>query len=273
MIRQRLLNGTAALFLAATLLTGCGEDKSSNPGVTRAPALPAADKLKFNFQFFSSNAPKDRGLAVQAGKENFFNASVRVAVIGVVTEFILTPPITVFALALNATPVLQPDGSYLWVYTYVEGSEESQIRLRGKVFADRVDWELRVSSNTESPAFVNELWFEGSTRRDGDQGSWNFHDFNLPGKPIVARIDWNSVGANEELTFTDLHENIGDVLSLKKTGDVARVNYHDASDGADHFITWNEKTGAGSLRVPDYNGGHEACWDTRQNDVVCPSAP
>lgn len=273
MISQRFLKGALALTLGTVLLTGCGQDKSANPTPGRAPALPSAQKLNFNFGFFKSQAPQDRALAVQAGKENFFNASVRVAVIGVVTDFILTPPITAFGLALNTTPVLQPDGAYLWIYTWVNGAEEAQIRLRGKIMADAVNWEMRVSSNTESPAFVNELWFTGTTHRDGDQGELNFHEFHEPGKPVVARINWDSAGGTDQLTFTDLSENPGDVLTLLNANDVARITYHDAAAGQDHFITWNEKNGTGSLRVPDYNGGREACWDNHQNDVSCAPLP
>lgn len=270
MTSSRILKGLTILSMASVLLVGCQSDKGSNPGTPEAPALPSAERLKFDFNFFKNNAPADRGNAVQAGRENFFNASVRVAFIGVVTDFILTPPITAFSLALNRAPILQPDGSYLWIYTWVEGAKEAQIRLRGKGNGDHVDWEMRISSNEESPAIVNEVWFEGQTRRDGDQGTWNFHDFTLPGKPVIARILWDATASGETLTFQDLAENPGDELTLSHTGTIDRINYYDASDKLNNTITWNEKDGTGSLRVPDYNDGKEACWDQRQMDATCP---
>lgn len=270
MQRSGLSKAITVLAVLGLVLAGCGSDTGSNPGTPQAPTLPSAERLQFDFDFFTNNAPQDRGHAVQAGRENFFNASVRVAVIGVVTDFILTPPITAFAVALSRSPIPQPDGSYLWIYTWVEGAKEAQIRLRGKQDGDVVNWEMRLSSNEESPAIVNEVWFEGTTSKDGDQGRWNFHEFTLPGKPVVARILWDDTAAGETLTFQDLGKNPGDELTLSHTGNLARISYHDASDGTDSFITWNEKDGTGSLKMPDYNDGKEACWNNRQQDVACP---
>jgi hypothetical protein len=49
---------------------------------------------------------------------------------------------------------------------------------------------------------------------------------------------------------------------------VSTIDYTDASADVTSNITWYAD-GAGSLTVPDYNGGGTACWDTRQRDVAC----
>lgn len=261
---------TLAVLTAIGLFTaGCSSDKSSNPGNTQAPALPSAERLAVNFDFFKQGAPHDQGQALLTARENFFNAAVRVAVIGVVAEFVLTPPIAAFAVALDSHPIPQPDGSYLWVYTWVQGTKEAQIRLRGKAEDDHVDWEMRVSTNEESPAIVNEVWFDGQTWNDGDRGLWNFYDVKRPDAPAVARLEWNDTPDGDELTLTDLNENPGDEFVLSRDGHWSEITFHDESESADSFIRWNEQTGTGSLKVPDYKGGQEACWDQHQNDVIC----
>jgi hypothetical protein len=227
--------------------------------------LPPADLLNFDYEFFNRQQ-KPEELASQT---NYFNARVRVAVIQVITEFILTPPVTAFSLALHTVPSPQPDGSYLWVYTYVDGEEEAQIRLRGKPVGNRVEWELRVSSTEGDPPFTNELWFDGETVRDGRSGFLRFHDFNLDGKPVIARIDWNADSEVEELEFTDLYENPGDKLSFQATDALHTIDFLDASESEVWFIRWNPQDGSGSLRAPDYNNAQEACWDRRQEDVAC----
>lgn len=269
----------SAIALAAA---GCNSDSPAGPSggnEQQAPALPSAERMKFDFDFFNLSSKTDAGAQAAAAsadassapatQQNYFNARVRLAIIHVVTEFVLTPPIAAFSLALNTTPSPQDDGSYLWVYTYVDGDEEAQIRLRGEPKGDQVAWELRVSSNESVPAIENELWFEGETSGDGEAGTWRFHDFNRPGEPIVARLDWDFDGVGEQLSFTDLDENPGNKLSYSRTGSDHSVDFLDASADTTWFIRWDEADGTGSLRAPDYNGGVEACWDDDQDDIAC----
>jgi hypothetical protein len=42
-----------------------------------------------------------------------------------------------------------------------------------------------------------------------------------------------------------------------------------SDDTQSWFILWNDATGEGSLRAPDYRDGVTSCWDDRQNDVEC----
>lgn len=200
---------TLGLVLAAQL--GCSDEAPVAPEESEPPVLPAPERLTFDFSFFQEPSPLER-----ASKSNFFNAYVRAAVAGAVTHFLLVPPVTAFSLALHTVPSPQDAGSYLWVYTWVDGAEEAQIRLHGTpVSSGRVLWEMRVS-NTED-GFENELWFEGETWKDGDEGVWRFHDFERPGKPIVARLEWGADEDGEFLRFVDTFENVGDSWSIART--------------------------------------------------------
>ncbi|MFN0152108.1 MAG: hypothetical protein ACKVU1_15510 [bacterium] len=270
----------ARVFAAALLVIGvasCSSEDPTGPGDTNGapPVLPAPERLSFDIEFFKDGARAQSGDVTEkdAGTQlNYFNARVRLAVIQVVAEFVLAPPVGAFALALHSVPTHQADGSYLWVYTFVDGEEEAQIRLRGTPRGDRVAWEMRVSTNEETPPIVDELWFEGETWRDGEAGFWRFHDFRRVGEPVVARIDWDETNEGARLVFTDLDENPGDTLSYIVKGTRGSIELFDASELLLSFIRWNEADGTGSLRAPDYNNGAEACWDRRQNDTVCSTA-
>ena len=48
-----------------------------------------------------------------------------------------------------------------------------------------------------------------------------------------------------------------------------RIDFSEGGSDATWFIRWNATDGTGSLQVPDYNGGREACWDEQQYDVEC----
>ncbi len=243
------------------------EPAGNNPGTGSEDenlTMPAAEKLNFDFSFFEG-ANKQ----MQQSKANFFNAAVRVAVIKVVTQFVLAPPVTAFSLAIHTFPSYQDDGSWLWVYTWVDGDEEAQIRLRGKNEGDHVDWELRVKALDADPPIDNEIWFDGETWNDADKGIWNFHDPALDGNPVVATLEWMHDGDEEELIFTDLNENQGDELAYRKDGDQHKIEFNDASTDDVWFIQMNEAEGTGSLRAPDYKDGEEGCWDEDQEDVEC----
>lgn len=266
--RTRFLRQGASLAVLALGAAGCFGDSSTEPtpAADEPPALPAAERLTFNLGFFEDNPVTER-----SAKRNFFNAYVRAVTVGAITHLVLTPPITAFSLALNTVPSPQSDGSHIWVYTWVNGSEEAQIRLRGLPIEEgRVEWQLRVTNASSVPPIANALWFEGETWKDGAEGVWRFYDFEAGSTTAGARLDWGQDKNGEFLRFTDLAENVGDSLELRHEGVEARISYVDADQpDSEWFVRWNEANGTGSLKAPDYNSGLEACWDERQNDVVC----
>jgi hypothetical protein len=256
----------AALAIASFLLAaGCVSENSPNAPHDEAPVLPDTAEFSIDADWFNSQQK-----ALDATQQNFLNAAIRVVVIKTVSDIVLTPPVAAFALALHSVPTRQPDGSWLWVYTYVYGQDEAQIRLRGEPDDYGADWEMRVT--LPAAGAVNELWFEGETSRWGEEGYWLFHDFNRPDDPTVARLEWGREGSVRSVSFTDLDVNPGDRLSYREGESDRSIEFSDASEGEEWFIRWNETTGAGSLMVPDYNGGLEACWDSLRNDVDCAPA-
>ncbi|MHA1154293.1 MAG: hypothetical protein ACTSQ7_16870, partial [Alphaproteobacteria bacterium] len=60
----------------------------------------------------------------------------------------------------------------------------------------------------------------------------------------------------------------GDVLRFTANDPNFRIDYTPGNGDAVSFIQWHA-SGAGSLLVPDYNDGLEACWDEDLHNVVC----
>ncbi|MBU1676321.1 hypothetical protein KKA85_11125, partial [bacterium] len=192
------------------------------------------------------------------------------AVLNLATRIVLTPPVAAFAVALHNVPSYQEDGSWIWVYTHVDGAEEQQIRLRGLPVVGGVEWQMRVSDSAAHPPFANELWFEGTTHLDGELGDWTFYDFTLEGRPAVGRLEWGNDSDGEYLILSALYgDDAGDVLAYRHDAPHNTIDFTDGADGSQAYIRWNEADGTGSLMVPDYNGGAEACWDAQQFDVDC----
>ena len=270
-LRDKLLL-LAAVSVLALALAGCSDETPLGPisepdPQAEAPVLPDASKMQVDLGFFDQAKTCEKSF----DRQNFFNAYLRAVVVTAMTELVMAPPVAAFSLAIHTVPSYQPDGSWLWVYTYVNGAEEAQIRLRGTVVGGGVDWALRVSVPGEG--LEDELWFDGSTRDDGDRGLWTFYDFNLAGKPAVAELEWSHGASENLLRLTALHgEDAGNELAFSVDGDEHRIDYA-AGDGSEAwFIRWLAFDGSGSLMVPDYNGGAEACWDDEQYDVDCGGA-
>jgi len=263
-MRFRWIKKAAALLIGALLFAGCAEEAPTAPGTGGAPDLPDAAWLAFDTGFFEGEEK-----ALDGSHAHFLNAAIRVAALSAITEIALAPPVAAFALAVHTVPSRQPDDSYLWVYTYVMGEEEVQVRLRGKDTGNGAEWALRVTALHLDPPVADELWFEGETRRGGREGVLRFYDWNLPGKPKTGTLEWENERTYEDLRFTDHEENPGDVLRFLADAAESRIDYHDDSEDADWFILWRETDGTGSLKVEEYNGGEKACWDEDQEDCAC----
>ena len=197
--------------------------------------------------------------------DNFLNAYLRVALLEVVSRLVMTPPVAAFSLALHTPPSLQDDGSWIWVYTHVDGDEEAQIRLRGLPIDDGVEWELRVTVD----AIDNEVWFAGTTRDDGAIGQWTFYDAeNEPGL-AVADLSWGRDDDGDDLRLEVLAgEDVGDMLTFHDDDPEFRIDHLDADqDLASRIVWWAD--GHGQLQVPDYNDGALACWDETFRNTEC----
>jgi hypothetical protein len=147
------------------------------------------------------------------------------------------------------------------------------VDLEGSWARNGVDWELRVSGHVDGRTFDHDLWYRGHSAFDGRTGYWIFSDLDDEGAD-VARLDWSDprTGPSElELEVIDPADpDYGDHVAYLDDGPVRRVEWTDTSANLVSFVTWDEATGAGSLRVPDYNGGERACWDEDQEDAACP---
>ncbi len=254
----------AALLLSLGL-TGCSDDETTptTPGA-EAPVLPDPEQLVFDFSFFDAADGLD--LAKADGEyDHFINAYLRVALLDLVAHLTLAPPVTAFSAALHTPPSPQDDGSWIWVYTHVDGPDELEIRLRGLPVDDGVEWELRVTVGD----IANEVWFAGSTHDDGDVGAWTFYD--LAGDPdlAVAIIAWGGSPAGRFLSFDVLAgEDNGDQLTFFDNDPEFTITHVDADEERQSHITW-WADGHGSLQVTEYNGGQRACWDTAFLNTDC----
>lgn len=298
---KRTLKQTGILvmvLLAVYLLPGCSSDNeiTSPPEESNAPELPAMSTMTFDLDFFGAAMPAIDQQSIETGKPgpelqrttavtrtNWINAVVRALFVQLLMFDALQEPVAAFALAIHSVPQQQADGSWLWTYIFVDDAAEYSIYLYGKPAEDHVEWRMEVSTNLPEFLLDHFVWFDGEAMNDDSGGYWQFYDpiFEAPaaaGAPAATdgvetmRIDWANPSATEHrLTVTANgvgHEDEGDYLEFYESATMGTIDHYDASEDISSNITWY-RDGSGSLTVPDYNDGQQACWNTIQENVDC----
>ncbi|MBK8231594.1 MAG: hypothetical protein IT349_10485 [Candidatus Eisenbacteria bacterium] len=261
-----------AICVLASLLTASGCSKESTQPLPEAPALPPAESLQIDLGFFQQPARAPESAAPET-IFNWTNAVVRVLVINAFVDAALSPPFEAFEVALNTTPTLRQDGTWVWTYGVLEGGRTARIDLEGVERSGKVEWSLYLTDSEAEPPLNHGLWFEGETTGNGEEGFWLFLDPRSSSSGNYARLNWRVKAEDDaELRLEALdrsEESFGDFVLYEVDRRDARVTYHDASERSEFIAKWNTATGAGSLVAPDYNQGAPACWNSEQQDIEC----
>jgi hypothetical protein len=205
---------------------------------------------------------------------HWLNASTRVLIINTVLGIFAIPPALAFTAAVNTPPSRQPDGSFIWIYTWVNQDQEVQIRLRGAREEDHVLWELRVTSEQAAPPLDEALWYWGEADLDNTGGFWIFNELIDPELPEASPVDWTVNALDDRQLAIEIiregHELEGDRVSYTLDATTLSLVLFDASDELQGDITWDTVTGEGSIEFPNYNGSVRGCWDQFREDIPCP---
>ena len=291
-----------ALLVAVSVLPACSNDNNSSPTDPQtsgdAPQLPAMSTMVFNLDFFGIETPavsqqsietgtpgQELQAAESANRTHWINAFVRALYVQLLMYDALEEPVGAFALAIHSIPQQQDDGAWLWTYIFVDEAVEYSVFLYGTPQDTYVDWRMEVSTNDPGFLLDHFVWFSGRTQNDESAGYWQFNDPVFDGPAFAAvstastpgvntiRIDWQNPSATEHrLTITvngTGHKDEGDYLEFFESSFVGSITHYDAGEGLTSDITYYPD-GSGSLTVPDYNNGEQACWDQHQFDTDCP---
>ena len=87
---------------------------------------------------------------------------------------------------------------------------------------------------------------------------------------LLGEFLWSS----DEAEFERLQAGLrlqGDTFAYTVDGMTATLEYVDADvPTSTALIEWDTTTGAGSITVPEFNGGATACWDELFENAACP---
>ncbi len=298
MIKQTLRQAGICLMvlLAVYMLPGCTPDNDpvAPPEESTPPALPGISTMSMDLDFFGVAQPAVDQRSIVSGKPgpelqavgaatrtNWINAVVRALFVHLLMFDALDEPVGAFAIAAHSIPQKQPDGSWLWTYIFVEEGAEYSIFLYGKPESDYVDWRLEVSTNVPEFTLDHFVWFAGRSQKDDSAVYWQFYEPVLDGPALTSaatdgvesvRIDFENISSTEHRLTVTVNgagqEDEGDYLEFYESATMGSIDHYDASKDISSNITYYSD-GSGSLTVPDYNDGQQACWDTNQEDIDC----
>lgn len=264
MRRHLCVTTSVAASLLAVLAVGCADESLPQP------KIPPVQSMSADLTGLESAPPlaKQANPAGITAYTNFANAWVRVKLLQLYALGVVAIPATVIGLALGQQPTNDGDQ---WVWDVSAGNASASLRFRGNVVAG---WDVDLLvTNAEVEDF---LWVEGDSNGTATKGSWVLHDARQPiNEDQVLEIAW-AYGSDTDysLEYRNISqgsEDLGDELEYTLDGTTATVVFRDASDTTlVATISWNTGTGAGSIQVPGYNDGDEACWGTDFNNADCP---
>ena len=281
------------IVCALSMVIGCGEDADEiieAGDISDAPPLPPDISMAMDLTIFSGGetvvpeipVPGNPGQAGPGAEtpiygQNFANAATRVSIINAAVVSALTFPAGLFMSAKENEPVLQSDGSWLWDYSVEYDYFLVNAKLTCVEEGDKSSWSMKTSIDSPIVTVEEFEWYTGVCTQDNTSGSWQFFDMFTPDEHNpTAKIDWSiqplTGEARLDIENTDTRETCdytGDVLEYSLNIEMASMSFIDISEGEIWKIQWDNQTGAGSLTVPSYNNGEEACWDSGKQDAAC----
>lgn len=126
---------------------------------------------------------------------------------------------------------------------------------------------------TIKPALNDFEWYTGECAINNTSGTWKYFDYKYPNDAKeIGTIDWSVSGMDKgNLSFSCTNTEktyVGDVLTYSIEGAKVTISYFDASENITADINWDIVTSAGSIQVPNYNGGKQAYWDENRQDII-----
>lgn len=273
---QRRKAVAAVVGFAAGMMGGCRNAPA--PGV-EAPEIPPASTFVIDFSDFEGDADgsKTIGLdptAAQLGFDNWGFSALNVGVWNAILTVGLAVPVAAFYESFNHEPDLQPDGTWIWSYTFHVAGILHAAELHGRIVGNDVEWDMFISREGEYADFN---WYSGVSTLTRTEGTWILN--KDPQDPVAfIDIEWRRDAETElgDIRYTNVEPGAagaGGYIAYAVTGDEtydASYAIYNAESSDLIEIEWNRSTQAGRVHAPDHFGDDSwHCWDENLQNVDC----
>ena len=269
---------TARYFLSLLLVIltlTCSENSTEMEQVPLS--LPPESTFLIDFSAFPERGgqplPKTGELFLQT-HENWGWAATNVLVWNTILFVNLAIPVAAFQASFSQDPVQQPDGSWVWAYTFPVGPDTFSAELHGSLSGEGTHWDMYISKNDSYNHF---LWYTGGADLAFTQGSWTI--YKHPSEPVAyLGIEWHrSISdSTADIKYTQLavgDQPGGSYIHYGLTLDFPYNAYYDIfkQNVNNHVdIEWSRETKEGRVMDAQHFGDDVwHCWNENLDDIVC----
>lgn len=263
------------ILLIAFLLfsIGCNE-KDPLTSDSEPPEIPPVSTFNIDFNEFpdttTSAIPK-----TFLTRANWGWAAANVGVWNTLITLTLAVPTAAFGESFRHTPVLQPDGSWLWTYNVLVTGNLYTAKLYGKTVTDGVEWRMLL---TRAGHYADYEWYTGFCNLPLTEGNWTLNkDPNNPSPFIYIEWHRNPSDSTSDIKYTNIipgHADNGGYIFYARTKNTPfNTSYTIYSKSQNNYndIEWDRSVYNGRVMdVVHFSDSLWHCWDENLWDIDCP---
>ncbi len=208
--------------------------------------------------------------------QNWTYAAFNVGIYSGILYTHLIVPVRAFKATINQEAHFNADaGLWVWEKNFEVPSRGTfSVRLTAEVNGTDVNWTGYVS---KSGAFENFVWFDGTSKLNGESGNWNLYE--SPENPQVWlsnswEIDREEGNGNTSFTVEKEgnHQGSSITYSIENGADYDRkVLIHDVKVSNEIDVQWNKASKFGRVKSEaKFQDEMYHCWGNQLQDTECP---
>jgi len=279
------------LMAAAFLMFACSEDNPTKP--KESPEIPPLSTFLMDFGDFTtmgevlvnpeqivlpipSDIPSgEDSYRITLSQDNWGWAAFHVGVWNIVITVGLAVPVASFVESFSHEPEQQPNGSWVWSYSFTVMEDEYTAELHGDIDNDGTDWEMYIS---KAGVYQDFLWYYGDADLFLTEGTWTLNKDPEDPIPFIG-IQWhrNVQDSTADIKYSNIvpdgpengsyiHYGITNEIPYDAFYDIYNKGYENLTN-----IEWNRTTKDGQVKDAHHFGDEDwHCWDGSHEDIECP---
>jgi hypothetical protein len=262
----------------AFLLLHC--EKSTDPE-EEAPVIPPISTFVMDFESFPSDTTIAMLKNIQAEQlllshNNWLWAFGNVAYWtgGLVLGLVI--PVAAFSATIGQVPVPQPDGSWIWTFSFTSGLITYTAKLQARIVTEGTQWDMYIS---KQGFYTDFLWYTGTANFLLTEGTWTVYKSPTNQVEFVG-IQWhrNLQDSTADIKYTNIevgNPGYGGYIFYGTTTDTLFNAFYNILNNVNDNITeiqWHRTNINGRIADSLHFGDTDwHCWDDMLNDVDCDS--
>jgi hypothetical protein len=265
------------VFIMQIIFVCCSDDDTTKPiQEAEAPEIPPQSSFIIDFSDFllAENALKPLNNNEIQSFQNWGWSAGNIVVWNTLLTVTLAVPVASFLESFNHDPQLQPDGTWIWSYSFTVLEQQYNAELHAEIEIDGVQWNMYISRQN---AYSKFHWYEGKSNLFTTDGTWTLYkNPNDPSPLLYIEWDRNILENTGNTKYANIIPDNPDNGSYIQYGITTQTPFdafytiYSVSKQNSTLIEWNRTTKDG--RVNDqlhFGDSNWHCWNSNLADGEC----